>query len=84
MLRACEKRPITLEVLERAIDEIEAQLQGSGEKEIASTQIGDMALEKMKNIDEIAYVRFASVYHDFNDIQSFLDELNKLKNENGH
>ena len=81
MLRACEKRPVALETLEHAIDEIESQLQNSLEREVTSAKIGEMALEKMKDIDEIAYVRFASVYHDFNDIQSFLDELNKLKNE---
>lgn len=81
MLRACEKRPVSLETLEHAIDEIESQLQNSLEREVTSASIGEMALEKMKDIDEIAYVRFASVYHDFNDIQSFLDELNKLKNE---
>lgn len=81
MLRACEKRPVSLETLEKAIDEIESQLQNSLEREVTSAEIGEMALEKMKHIDEIAYVRFASVYHDFKDIQSFLDELNKLKNE---
>ena len=81
MLRACEKRPVSLETLEHAIDEIESQLQNSLEREVTSARIGEMALEKMKDIDEIAYVRFASVYHDFNNIQSFLDELNKLKNE---
>ena len=67
--------------METAIDEIESQLQNSFEREVTSVQIGEMALEKMKDIDEIAYVRFASVYHDFKDIQSFLDELNKLKSE---
>ena len=81
MLRACEKRPVALETLEHAIDEIESQLQNSLEREVTSAMIGEMALEKMKDIDEIAYVRFASVYHDFKDIQSFLDELNKLKSE---
>ena len=81
MLRACEKRPVSLETLERAIDEIESSLQNSLMREVTSAQIGEMALEKMKGIDEIAYVRFASVYHDFRDIQSFLDELNKLKGE---
>ena len=81
ILRACEKRPVALETLEHAIDEIESQLQNSLEREVTSAMIGEMALEKMKDIDEIAYVRFASVYHDFKDIQSFMDELNKLKNE---
>ena len=79
MLRACEKRPVSLQTLENAIDEIESQLQNSFDKEVTSVQIGEMALEKIKNIDEIAYVRFASVYRDFNDIDSFMKELNNLK-----
>ena len=78
MLRACEKRPVSLDVLENAIDEIESQLQNSLEREVPSVVIGEMALEKLKNIDEIAYVRFASVYRDFKDIQSFMDELKNL------
>lgn len=81
MLRACEKRPVSLETLENAIDEIESQLQNSLEKEFSSVMIGEMALEKLKGIDEIAYVRFASVYRDFKDIQSFMNELNILLND---
>ncbi|MBE6790400.1 MAG: transcriptional regulator NrdR [Ruminococcaceae bacterium] len=81
MLRACEKRPVSLETLENAIDEIESQLQNSLEKEFSSVMIGEMALEKLKGIDEIAYVRFASVYRDFKDIQSFMNELNLLLND---
>ena len=79
MLRACEKRPVSLEKLETAIDEIESQLQNSLEREVTSVEIGEMALSKLKDIDEIAYVRFASVYRDFKDIQSFMDELNALR-----
>ncbi len=81
MLRACEKRPVSLEALENAIDEIESQLQNSLEKEVPSVTIGEMALEKLKSIDEIAYVRFASVYRDFKDIESFMTELKQLLNE---
>ena len=81
MLRACEKRPVSLEALENAIDEIESQLQNSLEKEVPSVTIGEMALEKLKPIDEIAYVRFASVYRDFKDIESFMAELKQLLNE---
>lgn len=81
MLRACEKRPVSLETLENAIDEIESQLQNSLEKEVSSVTIGEMALEKLKTIDEIAYVRFASVYRDFKDIESFMAELKQLINE---
>mgnify|MGYP002625557964 FL=1 len=80
MLRACEKRPVSLQTLETAIDEIESQLQNSFEREVTSVQIGEMALEKLRYIDEIAYVRFASVYRDFKDIESFMDALNHLKN----
>ncbi|MBO5396104.1 MAG: transcriptional regulator NrdR [Clostridia bacterium] len=81
MLRACEKRPVSLETLENAIDEIESQLQNSLEKEVPSVTVGEMALEKLKTIDEIAYVRFASVYRDFKDIESFMAELKQLINE---
>lgn len=81
MLRACEKRPVSLETLENAIDEIESQLQNSLEKEVPSVTVGEMALEKLKSIDEIAYVRFASVYRDFKDIESFMAELKQLINE---
>ena len=79
LLRACEKRPVTLDKLENAIDEIESQLQNSLEREVTSVEIGEMALSKLKDIDEIAYVRFASVYRDFKDIKSFMDELNALR-----
>ncbi len=79
MLRACVKRPVTLDVLEAAIDSIEAQLQNSLDREISSTQLGELTLEKLKDIDEIAYVRFASVYRDFKDIDSFMLELNNLR-----
>ena len=81
MLRACEKRPVSLQTLETAIDEIESQLQNSFEREVTSVQIGEMALEKLRYIDEIAYVRFASVYRDFKDIESFMEALTSLKNE---
>ena len=79
MLRACEKRPVSLEKLETAIDEIESQLQNSLEREVTSVEVGEMALAKLKDIDEIAYVRFASVYRDFKDIQSFMDELRAMQ-----
>lgn len=78
MLRACQKRPVPLEVLERAVDEIEAQLQNSLEREVPATKIGEYAMDKLRNIDEIAYVRFASVYRQFKDISSFHDEISKL------
>ena len=78
MLRACEMRPVPLDVLEDAVDQIESKLQSSLEREIPSSTIGTLAMDKLKEIDEIAYVRFASVYRQFTDINSFMDELTKL------
>lgn len=78
MLRACEKRPVPLEVIEHAVDDIEAQLQNSIDREVTSIKIGELAMDKLKNIDEVAYVRFASVYRQFRDINSFMDELARL------
>ncbi|MGI6260611.1 MAG: transcriptional regulator NrdR [Acutalibacteraceae bacterium] len=78
LLRACEKRPVTLEQVEHMVDEIESQLQNSLEREVTSTKIGEYAMERLKAVDEVAYVRFASVYRQFRDINTFMDELNKL------
>lgn len=78
MLRACEKRPVPLSVLEKAVDEIENTLQSSLEREVTSKRVGELAMEKLKEIDEVAYVRFASVYRQFRDINTFLEELNRL------
>lgn len=81
LLRACEKRPVPLETLERIIDEIETLLQNSLDREVPSTLIGTYAMDKLKKVDEVAYVRFASVYREFKDINTFMDELNKIKAE---
>lgn len=78
MLRACEKRPVSIETLDRAIDEIEALIQNSLDREVKSEKIGELVMEKLKEIDEVAYVRFASVYRQFKDINTFMAELNKL------
>lgn len=78
MLRACEKRQVPLETLETAIDDIEALIQNSLDREVPSEKIGELAMEKLKNIDEVAYVRFASVYRQFKDVNTFMDELKKL------
>lgn len=78
MLRACEKRPVSIDVLERAIDEIEATIQNSLDREVTSEKIGELTMEKLKAIDEVAYVRFASVYRQFKDISTFMGELEKL------
>ena len=81
LLRACEKRPVPLERLERIVDEIETLLQNSLDREVPSTLIGTYAMDKLKKVDEVAYVRFASVYREFKDINTFMDELNKIKAE---
>ncbi len=78
MLRACEKRPISINDLEHALDDIELTLQNSLDREVTSDKIGELAMEKLKALDEVAYVRFASVYRQFKDINTFMDELNKL------
>ncbi|MCL2079714.1 MAG: transcriptional regulator NrdR [Oscillospiraceae bacterium] len=78
MLRACEKRPVPLIELTTVADEIEQDLQNSLEREIKTTGIGEMIMGKLKALDEVAYVRFASVYRQFRDINSFMDELNRL------
>ena len=84
MLRACEKRPITFEMLSKAVDEIETMLQNTLEREVPSYKIGELAMEKLKDIDQVAYVRFASVYRQFSDVNSFLVELKKLLADKNH
>lgn len=81
LLRACEKRPVALETLEHIVSEIEVLLQNSLDKEVSSQRIGTYAMEKLKTVDEVAYVRFASVYRQFKDINTFMSELTKLLEE---
>lgn len=78
MLRACEKRPVSIETLDHAITDIETVIQNSLDREVNSEKIGELVMEKLKDIDEVAYVRFASVYRQFKDINTFMTELNKL------
>ncbi|MFR8011828.1 MAG: transcriptional regulator NrdR [Clostridia bacterium] len=78
MLRACDKRSVPIDVLEASVTDIEQTLQNSLDREVTSKQIGELAMEKLKTIDEVAYVRFASVYRQFKDISTFKEELNKL------
>ena len=78
MLRACEKRPITMAQIEAIADDIEQELRGALESEISSDHIGEMVMDRLKDMDEVAYVRFASVYRSFKDINTFMDELTKL------
>ena len=79
ILRACEKRPVSIQQIESIVDAIEAKLQSSLDREITSMQIGELAMEELKNVDEVSYVRFASVYRDFSDLQQFTDALKQLK-----
>ena len=81
LLRACEKRPVSITQIEGIADEIEKELYNSMDKEIESKRIGEMVMVRLKKIDDVAYVRFASVYRQFKDINTFLEELNKLVNE---
>lgn len=81
MLIACGKRAVPIETIERAVFDIEATLQNSLQREVKSSLIGELALEKLRDIDEVAYVRFASVYKEFRDVDSFLAELRQLKRE---
>lgn len=78
VIRACEKRPVSYQDMEALAGEIEQVLQNQMEREISSAQIGELVMERLKALDEVAYVRFASVYREFKDIDTFLAELNKL------
>ena len=78
LIRACEKRPVSYQTLEGLVAEIEQVLQNQIDREISSSQIGELVLERLKTMDEVAYVRFASVYREFKDINSFMAELDQL------
>ena len=78
MIRACEKRPVSLAELEKIADEIEQELQNGMDREVSTAQIGELVMTRLKKVDEVAYVRFASVYRQFKDIDTFMSELSKL------
>ena len=78
LMRACEKRPVSYQQLEDAVSNIEQTLLNSYEREVSSMYIGELAMEELKSIDDVAYVRFASVYRQFSDINTFMDELKDL------
>ena len=80
VLRACHKRPIPAEKITALIDEVEAEVFGREEREIPSTVIGTIVMNKLKDLDSVAYVRFASVYREFKDVNTFMDELKKMLN----
>ena len=81
MVRACEKRPVSVAQIEAVADEVEQELRGRLESEVQSERIGEMVMVRLKDLDEIAYVRFASVYRSFKDIQTFMEELAKILGE---
>ena len=81
ILKSCNKRPVTAKQIETLVDDIENTLTGSGEREVHSKDIGNMVMDRLKELDEVAYVRFASVYRQFKDINTFIDELEKMLNE---
>jgi len=78
IMRACEKRPVTMDDMERVVNEIEVAAQNFMEREIKSVRLGEMVMEKLRDLDEVAYVRFASVYREFRDLNTFVEEVNKL------
>ena len=78
LLKACEKRPVPTPKLEAIVDEIEGVVQESTERELTTTEIGEMIMQRLKKLDKVAYVRFASVYMDFKDVQEFMSELKNL------
>lgn len=78
MVRACEKRHVSMDTIENAVSEIEVSLQNSLDREVSSVKIGELVMEKLKEIDEVAYVRFASVYKHFKDVNAFMDELSSF------
>ena len=81
LLRACEKRPVSLSQIDTVVNDIELTIQNSLDREVTSVYIGELAMDKLKGLDEVAYVRFASVYRQFKDINTFMNELSKLLSE---
>lgn len=81
LIRACEKRPVSFSTMEEIVNEIEQTLQNEMEREVSSAEIGELVMERLKKVDEVSYVRFASVYRQFKDINTFMSELNKLLSE---
>ena len=84
VLRACHKRPVSSVQIGKLIDEVENILFNSGESEVKTSHIGELVMEKLKRLDQVAYVRFASVYREFKDVRTFMDELEKLSGEDEH
>lgn len=83
LLKACEKRPVPMSKLAEVVDEIESRLADNPEREISTTEVGELLMERLRSLDKIAYVRFASVYRDFQDVEAFLVELKDLLQRRG-
>ncbi len=83
LLKACEKRPIPMPKLAEVVDEVESKLADSAEREISTTEVGELLMRRLRTLDKIAYVRFASVYRDFQDVEAFLVELKDLLQRRG-
>ena len=81
MIKACEKRPVPIDNIQRVVDLMEKELYQVEDKEAESSYIGERVMDALKDIDQVAYVRFASVYREFKDVESFMDELNRLMSE---
>ena len=81
LTRACEKRPISSETIEKIVNSIETDLRDFNDREVSSMVIGEMVMDKLRNLDEVAYVRFASVYRQFTDVNSFINTINQLKSQ---
>ncbi|MBC7082751.1 MAG: transcriptional repressor NrdR [Bacillota bacterium] len=81
LMKACQKRPVPMSVLEEITSDVERELRGRLEREVSSRDIGEMVIRRLRDLDKVAYVRFASVYREFKDIDTFMDELKKLLNE---
>lgn len=78
IVKSCQKRPVTIEQIDKALDDIESDIIASGDSEIESRKIGDQVMRQLKKLDKVAYIRFASVYREFEDLETFKEELNKL------
>jgi transcriptional repressor NrdR len=81
ILKALEKRPVPMERIENAINQVKKKVRETGEREIGSRQLGELVMDSLRNLDQVAYVRFASVYRSFEDVRAFLDEIKRLEND---
>ncbi len=77
-MRACDKRPVPVAVLEQLVLDVEKELKNSMEREVPAMRIGDMVMERLRSVDDVAYVRFASVYRKFEDVETFIQEIHKM------